>query len=57
MTNFDLSCSAVTLSSVEGNTLAERSAPYQICVDLSESPSGGDLTVSITSDETAATCK
>ena len=45
------------LISSEGATLQERSTPYEICVDLSGSPSGGDLTVSVTSVETSATCK
>ena len=50
-------CSGVSLSSSEGTNLDERSTPYQICVDLSASPSSGDLTVSITSTGTSATCK
>ena len=53
---FNLLCSALTLSSIEGIALQERSDPYQICVDLSASPSGGDLTVSFSSTG-SATCK
>ena len=56
--NFDILCSAVTLSSSEGTNLQERSDPYQICVTLLASPSGGDLTVSLTSSAAGiATCK
>ena len=54
--NFDLLCSAVTLSSIEETDLQERSDPYQICVVLSASPSGGDLTVSFSSTG-SANCK
>jgi hypothetical protein len=54
--NLDFLCSAVSLSSSEGTNLDERSDPYQICVDLSASPSGGDLTVSFSSIGNAA-CK
>ena len=54
--NFDFLCSAVTLSSIEGTNLQERTDPYQICVALSASPSGSDLTVSISSTG-SATCK
>lgn len=46
----------MTLSSVEGTNLDERSTPYQICVDLSAAPSGADLSVSITSSGSAI-CK
>ena len=46
------------ISSSGGTSLEERSAPYQICVDLSLSPSGGDLTVSFTiAPGSSATCK
>ena len=46
------------ISSSEGTSLQERSAPYQICVDLSSSPSGGDLTVSFSiAPGNSATCK
>ena len=47
----------MSLSTSEGTNLDERSAPYQVCVDLSESPTGGDLTVTITSTGSSATCK
>ena len=46
----------MTLSSSEGINLQERSDPYQVCVDLSASPSGSDLTVSISSTG-SANCK
>lgn len=46
----------MTLNSGEGTNLEERSDPYQICVDLSASPSGGDLTVTFSSTG-SATCK
>ena len=46
----------MTLSSSEGIILQERSDPYQICVGLSASPSGSDLTVSISSTG-SANCK
>ena len=46
----------MTLSSNEGTNLQERSDPYQVCVDLSASPSGSDLTVSISSTG-SANCK
>lgn len=47
----------MSLSSSEGTNLDERSAPYQVCVDLSESPTGGDLIVTVTSTGSSATCK
>ena len=48
----------VSFSSSAGFTLAESPTPYEICVNISESPSEADLNVSITAVEfLGATCK
>lgn len=61
-TSLDISCNkllGISLSIVGGgNPLNESPDPYQFCVTLSASPSGADLTVSITpSGFATATCK
>ena len=49
----------VSLSSAQGFTLPESPTPYQFCVDLDGSPSGSDLTVTVTTQElpSSAVCK
>ena len=47
----------MSITSAEGMNLEERLDPYQICVNLDAIPSGGDLTVSITSSGNSATGK